>query len=185
MKFPTLPSVITCGNLAAGFLAILLASQGKFVSAAALVLVAAGLDVLDGAVARASATDSAFGVNLDSLADLVSFGIAPAIAIYISALSVLPVSGVAVCLLYVVCGALRLARFPTVRNPDYFVGLPIPPAGVMLAGLAVLGLTWPLMLAAVLSISMLMVSEITFPKLSGIPLGGRSRSKKRPSTEDL
>ncbi len=186
MKVSPLPTIITCGNLSAGFLAALLAVQGRFIQAAALVLVAAGLDLIDGAVARASDTDGEFGVNLDSLADLVSFGVAPAVALYLSALHALPVTGVAACLLYVVCGALRLARFPMVKSPEHFIGLPIPPAGVALAGLAVLDPTWwPLVLATVLLLSALMVSEIPFPKLSGLSLPGRSRDKKRPSTEDL
>ena len=93
VKFSPLPTVITCGNLSAGFLAVLLAVQGKLVQAAALVLAAAVLDLVDGAVARASDTDGDFGVNLDSLADLVSFGVAPAVALYLSSLHALPVMG--------------------------------------------------------------------------------------------
>lgn len=185
MKVYPIPTLVTCGNLAAGFLAVLFAVQGRFTLAAALILTAAGLDLLDGAVARAVDADGEFGVNLDSLADFISFGVAPVIGVYLASLRDLPVTGVAVCLLYVVCGALRLARFPMVRNPGYFVGLPIPPAGVMLAGIAVLGLAWPVVLAAVLILSALMVSEIPFPKLPGPPLPGRSRGKKRPPAEEL
>lgn len=181
----TLPTFVTCGNLAAGFLAALLAVRGNFVPAAALILVAAGLDLLDGAVARRSASNEAFGGNLDSLADLVSFGVAPAIVLYLSSLYALPVVGVAVCTVYVVCGALRLARFPLVKNSEHFVGLPVPPAGVAIAGLALLGLTWPVMMVSALVLSALMVSEIPFPKLSNASLTGRSRNKKQPSTEDL
>ena len=185
MKVSPIPTLITCGNLAAGFLAGLLAVGGNFVQAAALILAAAALDLLDGAVARASDTDGDFGVNLDSLADLVSFGVAPAIVLYLSSLHAVPVTGVAACMIYVVCGALRLARFPLVKSQEHFVGLPIPPAGVMLAGLAILGLTWPIMLVATLILSVLMVSEIPFPKLSNTLLTGRPRNKKHPSTEDL
>lgn len=185
MKLSPLPTIITCGNLSAGFLAMLLAVQGRFIQAAALVLVAAALDLIDGVVARGSDTDGEFGANLDSLADFVSFGAAPAVALYLSALHTLPVTGVTACLFYVVCGALRLARFPLVKSPEYFIGLPIPPAGVALAGLAALDLTWPFMLAAVLLLSVLMVSEIPFPKLSNVSLSSRPRDKKRPSTEDL
>ncbi len=185
VKVSPLPTLITCGNLASGFLAVLLAVQGRFVQAAALVLVAAGLDLLDGAVARAGETDSEFGGNLDSLADLVSFGVAPAVALYLASLHTLPVTGVAACLLYVVCGALRLARFPLVKSPDHFIGLPIPPAGVMLAGLAVLDLPQAFGLVSVLLLSALMVSEIPFSKLPGIQIPGRSRQKKRSSAEEL
>lgn len=185
MKVYPLPTFVTCGNLAAGFLSVLLTVQGRFVQAAALVLVAAGLDLLDGAVARAGDSDGKFGVNLDSLADLVSFGVAPAIAIYLSTLQQIQVVGAAVCIFYVVCGALRLSRFPLLGNLDHFVGLPIPPAGVLLAGLAVLNPAWPLTLVAIVILSVLMVSEIPFPKLSKIPSAGRSRNKKHPTAEDL
>lgn len=185
MKFTPLPTLITCGNLSAGFLAVLLAFQGRFFQTAALVLVAAGLDLLDGAVARGSASDGEFGGNLDSLADLVSFGVAPAIALYMSSLHALPVAGVAVCLFYVVCGALRLARFPLVKNREHFVGLPIPPAGVVLAGLAALGLSWPLVLVVVIAFSVLIIGETIFPKPSSLPLPKRVRDEKHPSTEEL
>lgn len=153
--------------------------------AAALVLVAAGLDLLDGAVARRSASDGEFGGNLDSLADLVSFGVAPALALYLSSLHALPVTGVAVCLFYVVCGALRLARFPLVKSPDLFVGLPIPPAGVMLAILSVPDFPQAFVLVSVLLLSVLMISEFPFFKLPNIKLSGRSRSERYPPTEDL
>lgn len=181
----SLPIFITCGNLSAGFLAALLAIQGRFVAAAILVLAAAGLDLLDGAMARRGASECEFGGNLDSLADLVSFGITPAIAIYLSSLQALPTAGVAVCLFYVVCGALRLARFPLVKSRNHFVGLPVPPAGVVLAGLAAITLTWPLALAVVLLFSVLMVSRIPIPKLSAVSLPGRPSNKEHPSTEEL
>ncbi|MGI9049123.1 MAG: CDP-diacylglycerol--serine O-phosphatidyltransferase [Rubrobacteraceae bacterium] len=185
MKISPLPTLITCANLAAGFLAVLLAVQGRFIQAAILILVAAGLDLLDGAVARASDTDVEFGINLDSLADLVSFGVAPAVVLYLSSLYALPVIGVAVCLFYVTCGTLRLARFPLVKSPEYFIGLPIPPAGVVLAGLALLDPPQAFVLVSVLFLGLLMISEVPFPKPSKIPLLRRSRDKKRPSTEDL
>ena len=185
MKSSPLPTLITCGNLSAGFLAALLAIQGSFVQSAVLVLVAAGLDLLDGIVARGSESDGEFGSNLDSLADLVSFGIAPAIAIYLSSLQALPIIGVAVCLSYAVCGALRLARFPLVKSREHFVGLPVPPAGVMLSGLAVLSLPWPLVLVVTLSLSVLMVSRIPFPKTSAVIFSKRTRGRKYPPTEEI
>lgn len=185
MKISPLPTLITCGNLTAGFLAVLLVLQENFIQAATLVGAAAGLDLLDGAVARKNASGGEFGVNLDSLADLVSFGVAPAVAIYVASLHDLPAIGVAACAIYVVCGALRLARFPLLKSSDRFVGLPIPPAGVILAGLAALDITWPPVLSATLVFSVLMVSGIPFPKFSGIPRPGRSRNKKHPSTEEL
>ncbi len=186
MKISPLPTLITCANLAAGFLAVLLAVQGRFVQAAIFILVAAGFDLLDGAVARSSDTEGEFGINLDSLADFVSFGAAPAVALYLSSsLHALPVIGVAVCLFYVTCGTLRLARFPLVKSPEYFIGLPIPPAGVVLAGLAVLDLPQAFVLVSVLFLGLLMISEVPFPKPSKIPLLRRSRDKKSPPTGDF
>ena len=181
----SLPTLITCGNLSAGFLAALLAIQGRFVVAAALVLAAAGLDLLDGAVARRGASDGGFGVNLDSLADLASFGLTPALAIYLSSLQALPVAGVAACLFYVVCGALRLARFPLVKSRKHFVGLPIPPSGVMLAGLAAMGFTWPLVLVVALLFGLLMVSRVPIPKPAAFSFPRRPRDEKHPSAEEL
>ena len=185
MSVPPLPTLITCGNLAAGFLATLFAIRGNYTEAAGLVLAAAALDVLDGAVARKKDCVGDFGGNLDSLADLVSFGVAPAVAVYLSTLNAIPVFGPAACVLYLVCGALRLARFPLVKRLNHFVGLPIPPAGVMLAGLATPNLNPLLVLAAILVLSLLMVSSLPIPKLSGIPFPGRPRNKKRSTAEEL
>jgi CDP-diacylglycerol---serine O-phosphatidyltransferase len=162
-----LPHLATCGNLASGFLAVLFAASGDFFHAAAFVLAASVLDLLDGAIARNGCEEgeplSEFGKNLDSLADVVSFGAAPAFAAYAAVLHVLPVSGIAGCLAFFVCGALRLARFPLVGGPDRFVGLPIPPAGLFVAGLAALGPPPLLVLAALAATSALMVSTVPFP----------------------
>ncbi|MBA2512658.1 MAG: CDP-diacylglycerol--serine O-phosphatidyltransferase [Rubrobacter sp.] len=162
-----LPHLVTCGNLASGFLAVLLIASGDFLYAAAFVLVAAILDLLDGAIARNACEDddrlSEFGKNLDSLADVVSFGVAPAFAAYATVLHTLPVAGIAGCLAFFVCGALRLARFPLVGRPDRFVGLPIPPAGLLVAALAALGPPPLLVLAALAATSALMVSTLPFP----------------------
>lgn len=171
-----LPHLATCGNLASGFLAVLFAASGDFVPAAALVLAAAVLDLLDGAIARNGCEGedglSEFGKNLDSLADVVSFGAAPAFAAYAAVLEVRPVVGLAGCLIFFVCGALRLARFPLVGRPDRFVGLPIPPAGLFVAALAALGPPPLLVLAALAATSVLMVSTVPFPTPAAI-LGPR------------
>lgn len=166
-----LPHLVTCGNLASGFVAILFVASGDFVHAAASVLVAAVLDLLDGAVARKACEEdrlSEFGKNLDSLADVVSFGAAPAFAAYTAVLHALPVAGVAGCLAFFVCGALRLARFPLVGRPDRFVGLPIPPAGLLVAALAALGPPPLLVLATLAATSALMVSTVPFPTPAAI-----------------
>ena len=87
-------NLITSGSLVAGFLALILAAQGEFAWAAGCVGVAAVLDSVDGLVARRSLADSEFGAQLDSLADLVSFGVAPAITVYFSVLEAVPVAGI-------------------------------------------------------------------------------------------
>lgn len=175
-----LPCVATCGNLMAGFLALLLVAQADFARAAVLVAVAAGFDILDGAIARRASEGEGekndFGSNLDSLADLVSFGVVPAFALYSAVLYTLPFAGQAVCLVFFVCGALRLARFPLVRRQDYFVGLPIPPAGLLLVILAALNPPPPLALTAAVVMAGLMVSTLPFPSPSAL-----RRLKKHPS----
>ena len=162
-----LPHFATCGNLASGFLAVLFAASGDFVLAAVSVLAAAVLDLLDGAIARNGCEKgdglSEFGKNLDSLADVVSFGVAPAFAAYVAVMHALPVAGITGCLAFFVCGALRLARFPLVGGPDRFVGLPIPPAGLFVAALAALGPPPLPVLAARAATNALMVSTVPCP----------------------
>lgn len=125
-----LPSVLTCANLASGFVALSFAAGGFFLEAALLVALAAGLDLVDGALARLCSAEGEFGSNLDSLADVVSFGAVPAFALYLSTLQDLPYAGLAVCVGFLVCGAMRLARFPLVKREGCYLGLPIPPAGL-------------------------------------------------------
>lgn len=139
-----LPNLFTTGGLFAGFYAIIAASQGHFTTACVAVFIAAILDGLDGRVARMTGTTSEFGVQYDSLADLVSFGMAPALVMYHWALSTLRFDGTtlgkvgwAAAFLYAACAALRLARFNTqVGQVDkrWFIGLASPAAaGLMMA----------------------------------------------------
>ena len=131
-----LPNLITTGSLFAGFYAIVAAMDGRFYAAAWAILIALILDGLDGRIARMTKTTSGFGVQYDSLADLVAFGVAPAILVYLWALKDFKQFGWAAAFLFVVCGALRLARFNVQTgsiDPRYFNGLPIPAAAVMVA----------------------------------------------------
>lgn len=173
----TLPNIATCGNLISGFLALLMVTQANYEQAVLLVALAAGFDLLDGAIARRCSTSGDFGCNLDSLADLVSFGVVPAFALYMSQLYALDGLGIAVCLIFLLAGAVRLARFPLVKDPDHFLGLPIPPAGLAVASLAVLAPPIGLSLFSVLALAALMVSRRTFPKLSSA--GGRRLRRLR------
>ncbi|WP_053058159.1 CDP-diacylglycerol--serine O-phosphatidyltransferase [Rubrobacter aplysinae] len=172
-----LPNIATCGNLISGFLALLMVTQANYEQAVLLVALAAGFDMLDGAIARRCSTAGDFGCNLDSLADLVSFGVVPAFALYMSQLYTLDGLGIAVCLIFLVAGAIRLARFPLVRAPDHFLGLPIPPAGLAMAGLAVLAPPVGLSLFSALALAALMVSRRPFPKLSA-PAGQSNRLRR-------
>ncbi len=165
-QFMRLSNIATSGNLAAGFLALLLISRGELRWAAVLVLVSAVLDAVDGPVARATGEQSQFGSNLDSLADVVSFAVAPAYATYVGSLQALPAAGVAACLGFVLCSAWRLARFPLCKDPHYFVGCPVPVAGVPVMLLAALRPHPSVSLATVVALSLLMVGTIPVPTLS-------------------
>ncbi len=158
-----LPSVLTCANLAAGFVALSFTAGGLFLEAALLIALAAGLDLVDGALARLCSAEGEFGSNLDSLADVVSFGAVPAFALYLSTLQDLPYAGLAVCAGFLVCGAMRLARFPLVKREGCYLGLPIPPAGLALALLAAAGASPVVALTAALALGALMVSKLPFP----------------------
>lgn len=129
------PGVFTMGNLFCGFLAILSAIEGEIGHACRFVLLGFFLDGLDGFVARVSNSASRFGVELDSLADLITFGLAPAVILYQVQLHSLGKWGWMVAFVYVMCGAFRLARFnlTTKSGPrSHFEGLPIPAAAALL-----------------------------------------------------
>ncbi len=131
-----LPNLFTTGNLFSGFYAIISVFNADYVVAAIAILVAVVFDSLDGKAARFTKTTSRFGVEYDSLADLVSFGVAPGLLIYSWALSGFGRVGWAAVFLFLACGALRLARFNVQAGSvegRYFVGLPIPAAASMLA----------------------------------------------------
>ena len=131
-----LPNLITSGSLFAGFYVIIASTNGDFERAAWFILLSAILDGLDGKVARLTGTTSKFGMELDSLADVVAFGVAPGVLMYTWALKPYGKLGWLAAFLYVVCGALRLARFnvqvETVESKR-FVGMPIPAAASIVA----------------------------------------------------
>jgi len=131
-----LPNILTTANLFCGFYGILASMQGGYELSAVLLVVAMILDSLDGRIARMTNTMSKFGAEFDSLADLVTFGVAPAILTYSWALSAYGKWGWMVAFLFVVCGALRLARFNIqigIIESRVFNGLPIPGAASVIA----------------------------------------------------
>ncbi|GBU29256.1 CDP-diacylglycerol--serine O-phosphatidyltransferase [Treponema sp. R8-4-B8] len=133
-----IPSLFTCGNMAFGILSIFSSIDGHFIKAAWLLVGALACDILDGRIARMTNTTSDFGMELDSLSDLVSFGMAPGIMMYMLVLKTMGKIGVAIAILYVLCCALRLARFNVLAQSGeiqkHFVGLPTPAsAGVIIS----------------------------------------------------
>lgn len=142
-KREAVPNLFTIGNLFCGFLAIYYVTQGRLVPAGWLIVIAAFLDAMDGKVARAMKMPSRFGVEFDSLADVCSFGLAPAVLIFnylCRACSLDDAWGVALSFLFLLCGALRLARFNVQQkgfDKKSFTGLPIPSASATLVSFVI------------------------------------------------
>jgi CDP-diacylglycerol--serine O-phosphatidyltransferase len=179
-----LPSLFTLANLFCGWSCVVYAMRGELETAAPFIGVALVLDMLDGRIARMTGTASEFGVQLDSLADLVSFGMAPAVLAYAWGLAPLGRLGWAAGFLFVTAAALRLARFNIQKNTDkrYFVGLASPAAGAIIASTVFyypVGLTAKpaAYLAVVLVIvpALLMVSTVRFRSFKTIDIGVRRR----------
>ena len=179
-----LPNLFTTGNLFCGFWAIISVFQEKFFYSAVAILLACAFDILDGKVARLSGATSKFGVQYDSLADLVSFGIAPALLAFSWALRPYGKFGWLAAFLFVVCGALRLARF-NVQSASgeikYFKGLPIPAAASMIALTILLYLrlietNWVkdiVILVMIYILAFLMVSNIKYLSFKELDLAKR------------
>jgi CDP-diacylglycerol--serine O-phosphatidyltransferase len=206
-----LPTLFTAGNLFLGYIAILQAFQGAMVAlagnlgsnahfelAAKMIGVAVLLDGLDGRIARLTNTVSDFGREMDSLADVITFGIAPAVLAYawgirFTLVEAFPVdflfrAGYFVCFLFLLCGAARLARFNVTTNPipknpgradrKYFVGLPIPAAAGLVAAVVFAAdsepvQSWPaavLWLGLLTMLSLLMVSMWRYPSFKDLSL---------------
>ncbi len=131
-----LPSILTLGNLSCGFYALVAVYNDEYTAAAIAILLAEVFDYLDGGVARMTGASSEIGIELDSLADLVSFGVAPGLLAYVFALKSFGWIGGLGAFAFAACGAFRLARFNVqTRTLDkrYFVGLPIPAAAAVVA----------------------------------------------------
>lgn len=131
-----LPNLLTTGNMFCGFFGIVQAIKGEFLIAAYAIVAAAVFDLLDGRVARMTRSTSQFGAEYDSLSDLVSFGVAPGLLLFLWALQPFGRIGWLASFFYVACGALRLARFNVQQDiveKSYFQGLPIPMAAGIVA----------------------------------------------------
>jgi CDP-diacylglycerol--serine O-phosphatidyltransferase len=139
-----LPSLFTAGNLSSGFISIIYAINGNFNTAAWFIMLAILFDMLDGRVARLTKTMSKFGMEFDSLCDLVSFGVAPAVLMYLLVLNSMGNVGIAIALFFVITSATRLAKFnvkamepvvvsDTAKPSDSFSGLPTPASAGVIA----------------------------------------------------
>ncbi len=175
------PNAVTLGNLFCGFLTIIYASTGRFEKATIAIAIALLLDGLDGRVARRLNATSKFGIEFDSFADLVSFGVGPALLIYYWCFQLVADEfGVMVCFIYALCAASRLARFNiSEENLKSFQGLPTPGAAGMVAALVNFlprieqGVVFSIMGTMLLiSLAFLMVSNIEFPSIKQLKVRG-------------
>lgn len=161
-----LPNIVTLSNLIFGVISLWLTMEEQYKEAAVAILLAMILDGLDGRLARRFEVTSDFGKELDSLSDLVSFGVAPALLTYASVLSSFKHLGLCIAIIFALCGAIRLARFNVLNSDTYFIGIPITFAGSLLALFVLLAhrLSFYVYPGVTLLLSFLMVSNIKIPK---------------------
>jgi len=174
-----LPNLFTASSIFVGVISIVEASKGHFILASWLVLLALIFDGLDGRVARMTNTTSQFGVEFDSLADIISFGIAPAMLLYFFVGQDYGRFGILVSALYVIFGAIRLARFnisTAKTDPNVFIGLPIPTAALFVSMWILLFNKYTLqdysivLLFLALGVAILMVSNFRYPSFKKVQL---------------
>lgn len=179
-----LPNLFTTGALFSGFYAVVASMNGHFDKAAIAIFVAMILDGLDGRVARMTNTQSEFGAEYDSLADMVSFGVAPALITFSWSLQSLGQAGWIAAFIYVAGAALRLARFNTqvdTADKNYFTGLASPAAAAIVAGTVwvfndngIAGTSVSVIMAFVVGLAgLLMVSNVQYHSFKGIDLKGK------------
>ena len=178
-----MPTLFTVGNLLCGFSSMILAARGEFGSAAVLIILAGVLDGLDGRIARLTGSTSEFGLQFDSLADAVSFGVAPAMLAYHWTLEPLDRVGWLVAFVFVVCAAMRLARFniqASRGDKRWFAGLPSPAAAGIVAsvafafpGAAQTGWTSALRAILIAAVGLLMISRFRYRSFKDLDLRNR------------
>lgn len=170
------PNLFTSANLLVGFYSIILSARGDFYGAAIAIVLAVVFDNLDGKIARLVGATSRFGFEYDSLSDLVSFGVAPAILFYSLFYSAKGNLGIVVSMVYLLSGALRLAKFNITKHSDRFFGLPIPGAALVVASSVLLFYQFSLVsykelfMLPVLAASYLMISNIRYEGFKDITM---------------
>lgn len=177
-----IPNMITSGNLLCGMLSLILIVRGHLLPAAWMIPCAVFFDFMDGKVARAMGVSSDFGVEFDSLGDVVSFGVVPAVLVYAASLQYLPgISGALAAAFFALCGALRLARFNVKHVPGPFQGLPIPAGGLFLVSFVLsgqIGRIPPAAAAVITAVTgVLMISSIPYGNLKTIKKGCMNKRK--------
>jgi CDP-diacylglycerol---serine O-phosphatidyltransferase len=170
-----IPNMLTIGNLYCGFLSIGFAASGEYKNAAILIIIGMMFDSMDGRLARMLKVNGALGKELDSLADVVTFGVAPSFLVYYTYFYQFGLLGLAVAGLFPLFGAYRLARFNISSDKtslNYFIGVPITAAGGILALLTLFGDRIPNIITTVVftGLCFLMVSRIRIPSFKEIPL---------------
>mgnify|MGYP000034624346 FL=1 len=181
--FYLLPNLLTTASLFSGFVGLLWAVQGEYVACALAVLASCFFDGMDGKIARLTRSDSEFGVQLDSLVDMVSFGVTPAVLVYLWQTHVFGRIGLLACFLYMACGSLRLARFNIQKSQvpkKFFIGLPIPAGACTIATLVLFAMYIPeawqvsvlpvMTLILMYALSLLMISKVRYASFKEIAL---------------
>lgn len=167
-----LPNIFTALNMGCGFAAMILSMRHDFYLASIYLLLGGIFDMVDGRVARLTGTQSSFGEQFDSLSDVITFGVAPALLIYNRFLLDLGRPGMVIAFFYLLCGAMRLGRFNAnigTNDPNYFQGLPIPGAAIALVSYVMISLAFPIVAqhhwipaGYVVFYALLMISNIPF-----------------------
>lgn len=179
------PGTFTMGNVVCGFIAILFAFEGMITTACWFIILAGFLDALDGKIARLSKTSSQFGVELDSLADFLSFGVAPAVIVYAIKLNSMGIWGWVISIVFIMASAYRLARFNILASTEEkkkFSGLPVPIAAFALVSYIIFcheiwgGLKLDqVLISMIIVLAFLMVSQVEYEI---IPEGFRTREQR-------
>jgi CDP-diacylglycerol--serine O-phosphatidyltransferase len=167
-----LPNTFTALNMGCGFISMILTFKGSFYLASIFIILGAVFDSVDGRVARLTGTQSSFGEQFDSMSDLVTFGVAPALLFYHRFLLDVGRIGPVVTFIFILCGALRLARFNAnieKVSSNYFQGLPIPGAAMALAGYVLFSVEFPVLakltfaaIPYIIFYALLMISNVPF-----------------------
>ena len=167
------PNMVTSGNILSGMASLILSFNGYYYEAGWAIFAALIFDLMDGIVARGLGGGTQFGIEFDSIADVVSFGAAPSLLFYSAYIQDLKITGGIAACLFSLCGGLRLARFNVVHTAGSFQGIPIPAAGLFLSSFVIARIELNSIIAVLLAFSMavLMVSNVPYGNLKTLKKG--------------